>query len=65
MGVVGGDEAVGVASAVHVARALAWWASRPQRPWQGCERQVVDGEVNQWRARPRPPRAGQKCSARL
>ena len=44
--------AVHVASAVRVARASAWWALRPQRPWQGCERQVVDGEVNQWRARP-------------
>ena len=29
VGVAGRDEAVGVASAVHVARASAWWASRP------------------------------------
>ena len=37
-----------------MARTSVWWASRPQWPWQGYERQVVDSEVNQWRARPRP-----------
>ena len=53
VGLAGGAEAVGVASAVRVARASAWWESQPQWPWQGCECQVVDSEVNQWRARPR------------